>query len=91
MDIIPSKGAQSLIDNYMDLLKKVPDLEWKDNEKGDRKLHLTVATKRIRDKYKDIWDYVNQYTPDFKAYFDNISILYWVNGSWKVCKEYRLE
>lgn len=91
MDIIPSKEALDLVYKYIDVLKSVPNLEWKDNEKGEKKLHLTVAVKRIRDKYKEIWEYVNHYSPDFNTYFDNISILYWVNGGWKVYKEYLFE
>lgn len=91
MDIIPPKETMELVYKYINLLKSIPNLEWKDNEKGDLKLHITVAAKRIRDKYKDIWDYVNQYSPDFNTYFDNISILYWVNGSWEIYKEYKLK
>lgn len=81
----------NLVYDYIKLLKKIPDLEWKDNEKNDKKLHLTVAAKRIRNKYNEIWEYVNNYSPEFNTYFNNISILYWVNGGWKTYREYQFK
>ena len=90
MDIHPSRDAFKVHDKYIDELKKLSWLEWKQNEGENKKFHCTIVSKRIREKFNDIWKYVLNYEANFETYFDNISILIWRNYRWETYREYKL-
>ena len=54
MDIHPSRDAFKVHDKYIDELKKLSWLEWKQNEGENKKFHCTIVSKRIREKFNDI-------------------------------------
>lgn len=91
IDIYPSKEAIDVHDKYVDELKKLSWLEWRDNDGKGKKLHCTIVSKRIREKFNDIWKYISDYQPNFETYFDNISILIWRDNRWETYKEYSLK
>lgn len=88
MDIHPSNKAIEIHDDYIDELKGLHWLEWKNNDGKNKKFHCTIVSKRIKDKFNMIWDYVSDFSPNFQFNFDNISILIWENGRWETYKEY---
>lgn len=88
MDVIPSKEAIDIHDKYIDVLSEVKWLEWKRNEGKGRVFHCTVVSKLFSDKFKLIWDYVNQIPFSFDSYFDNISILRWDKNKWVTFREF---
>jgi 2'-5' RNA ligase len=91
MDIHPSKEAVETHDKYIDVLKEFDWLEWKENEGKNKKFHCTIVSRRIREKFNEIWEYVNKFNSNFEAYFDNISILIWKDNKWETYKEYKLQ
>lgn len=91
IDIKPSKEAVQTHDKYIEVLNKLDWLEWKENEGKGKRFHCTIVSRRIREKYNEIWDYVNKFNPSFDMYFDNISILIWKNSRWETYKEYKLQ
>lgn len=90
MKVIPSMGAISLHDDFIDELKKVPWLNWKKHEGKGKIFHCTIVSRLMEDKFNPIWDYVNKYNPQFNTYFDNISILKWQDFRWMIYREYKL-
>jgi 2'-5' RNA ligase len=74
MDVQLSKEAEDTHNNYIECLKKINWLEWKDNEKKHKVFHCTIVTKLFLDKFKEIWDYVIKYPYKYNSFFDNISI-----------------
>lgn len=89
--IKPSQEAVEIHDKYIDVLKKLDWLEWKENEGKGKRFHCTIVSRRIREKFSEIWEYVNKFNPSFNMYFDNISILIWKNNKWETYKEYKLQ
>lgn len=90
MDIHPSKKAIMLHENLYMELKTLDFLEWKSNESKNRVFHSTIVSRRIQKKFKDIWQFVNNYTVSFDTYIDNITIMKWDNGCWHIYKKFIL-
>lgn len=88
MDIFPSKEAVEVHNKYIDELEKFEWLTWKEHEGKNKKFHCTIVSKRISNKFNEIWEYVNMFNPKFDLYFDNICILIWRNARWEIHKEY---
>nr|WP_206154868.1 2'-5' RNA ligase family protein [Clostridium muellerianum] len=90
MNINLSYEAKKIHDELIDELAKIPWIEFKSNEGKNKTFHCTIVSKRIKDKFKEIWEYVNQYECSFENYFDNISLYKWENNTWKLYKEFKL-
>lgn len=91
MDVNVSQEAKKVHDELMDELRKIPWIEFKANEGKDRVFHCTIVSKRIQDKFKDIWEYVNQYKCDFDVCFDNLSLYKWQNNTWELFRKFNLK
>ncbi|WP_102401973.1 2'-5' RNA ligase family protein [Haloimpatiens massiliensis] len=89
MNINPSTEALFTYKKFIDKLKNLSWLEWKSNESKEKVFHCTVATKFQQYKFNIIWDFLNNYSPNFQLYFDNISILSWENNHWETYKEFK--
>ena len=51
-------------------------------------IHVTISSKKIRNIYNDLWEYVNEYPCKFNCSFDNVTIYKWQDNTWKLHKEY---
>lgn len=71
-------------------LDKIPWMSFKSNEGKNKIIHCTVVSKKIKDNFMDIWNYVCRYPFDFNEYFDNISLYHWKNNTWVLLKKYKL-
>ena len=91
MDINVSQEAKKVHDELMDELTKIPWIEFKLNEGKDRVFHCTIVSKRIQDKFEDIWNHVNQYECDFDVYFDNLSLYKWQNNTWELFRKFKFK
>ena len=61
-------------------------------ESGKIKFHCTIVSRRISDKFSEIWEYVNKLDCNFDTYLDNITIMKWgENRRWNVYKQYLLK
>lgn len=85
-----SLEAKQNYDKLIELLMSINWLEWKENEGKEKIFHITIVSKRIKDKFDDIWNYVNGFDCDFHSYFDNVSIYVWENNTWVLYKEFLL-
>lgn len=83
-----SKEAKEVYDELENLLKTLNWLEWKQNELGERVFHVTIVSKKIKEKFNEIWEYVNQIQYNFSIYFDNISIYVWKDNMWVLEKKF---
>lgn len=90
MNIEVSSEAKKIYDELIDELTKIPWIEFKPNEGKNKVLHCTIVSRRIQDRFKEIWEYVNQYKCDFESYFDNISLYKWENNTWILYKKFNL-
>ncbi|AGK97477.1 2'-5' RNA ligase family protein [Clostridium pasteurianum] len=86
-----SKEAKKIYDQLEYLLKTLNWLQWKKNESGEKVFHTTIVSKRIKDKFEEIWNYVNDTQCNFNIYFDNISIYIWKDNTWVLYKKFLLQ
>jgi 2'-5' RNA ligase len=91
IDVKTSTKAVTVHDDYIDILKALPWLEWKRNEGKGRVFHCTVVSKIPSGKFKDIWNYTSDFNCYFETLFDNISILRWEKDRWVTYKEYKFK
>lgn len=89
IDVKVSEEAKKVHDELMDELVKIPWIELKENEGKNKVFHCTIVSKRIQDKFKEIWEYVNQFTCDFNLYFDNLTLYKWQDNTWVLYKKYK--
>lgn len=90
MNVKLSDEAKKIHDELIDELSKISWIDFKPNEGKNKIFHCTIVSRRIRDKFKEIWEYVNQYECSFESYFDNISLYIWNNNTWELYKKYDL-
>lgn len=91
MDVKLSREAKLVHDDLIDELDELPYIHFKHNEGKNKVFHVTVASKKIRDKFKDIWRYVNEFPYSYEGYFNNITIYKWVPHRWKRVERYRFD
>ncbi|MHC1682304.1 MAG: 2'-5' RNA ligase family protein [Clostridiaceae bacterium] len=87
MDIEVSEEAKRIHDDLIDEISKISWLEFKKNEGKDRVFHCTILSRRIKDRFHEILDYVKQYNCNFDCYFDNLSLYRWENNTWVMYKK----
>lgn len=91
MDVEISNEGKRVHDELMDELSKIPWVEFKKNEGKDRVFHCTIVSRRIQDKFDEIWEYVNQYDCKFDTYFDNMTLYIWENNTWVLYKRFQFK
>lgn len=91
MDVKVSQEAKKVHDELIEELIKIPWIEFKSNEGKNKVFHCTIVSKRIQDEFKEIWDYVNEYTCDFKLYFDNLSLYKWKDSTWVLYRKFNFK
>lgn len=89
MNVEVSEEAKQLHDGLIDEITQIPWIEFKKNEGKDRVFHCTILSRRIQDKFNEIWEYVNQYECEFDLYFDNLSLYIWRNNTWEIYKKFK--
>lgn len=90
MPVTLSKEAKEVHDKLMYELKKLDWLEWKRNEGKEKVFHCTIVSKRVKENFKEMMDYVNKYKCDFKCSFDNITLYRWDKNTWVLEENYKL-
>jgi hypothetical protein len=86
MDIKRNESGKRIYNELIDELTKIPWIEFKINEGKNKIIHCTIVSKRIQDRFEEIWQYVNQYKCNFQAYFDNLSLYKWEDNTWILYK-----
>ncbi|WP_234123702.1 2'-5' RNA ligase family protein [Clostridium hydrogenum] len=90
MPVTLSKEAKEVHDKLIDELKKLDWLEWKRNEGKEKVFHCTIVSKRVKENFKEMMDYVNKYKCNFKCSFDNITLYRWDKNTWVLEENYKL-
>lgn len=89
MNVEVSEEAKQVHDELIDEIAQISWIEFKKNEGKDRVFHCTILSRRIQDKFNEIWEYVNQYECEFDLYFDNLSLYIWRNNTWEIYKKFK--
>lgn len=91
MKINPSSEALQLHQEFIDELKKISWLNWKQHEDETKIFHCTIVSRLNEQNFTSIWNYVNNFYPEFEFFFDNISILKWEKDRWVTYKSYKIK
>ena len=90
MAVNMSPEAKKVHDDLIFQLEKISWMKFKRNEGRNKVFHCTIVSKKIKNNFGEIWNYVNKYPCDFNEYFDNISLYSWKNNTWVLLKRYEL-
>ncbi|WP_446897123.1 2'-5' RNA ligase family protein [Clostridium sp. LBM24168] len=90
IDVKMSPEAKKVHDDLISQLVRIPWMKFKSNEGKNKVFHCTIVSKKIKDNFKDIWNYVCKYPCDFNEYFDNISLYRWQDTTWVLLKRYEI-
>ncbi len=90
MKVLMSNEGKAIHDELIDRLNKIEFLEFSKTDGKDKVFHITITSKKIRDVFNQLWDYVSSIPCDFDCHFDNICIYKWTNNTWVLHKQYLL-
>ena len=90
MDMKMSKEAKKIHDRLIGVLEKFPYIQFKKTDGKDKIFHITLTSKKLPPKFKEVWEYVNEFPCEYNCEFDNISIFRWEDNTWMLHKEYKL-
>ncbi|KKY00723.1 phosphoesterase [Paraclostridium benzoelyticum] len=88
MKVLMSSEGKIIHDKLITELEKFKYIKFSDHDGKDKIFHITLASKKIKKIYNDIYSYVNPIPCEFDCTFDNISIFKWENNTWVLHKEY---
>ena len=91
MKVIMSKEGQILHDNLVDSISSIDYINFSKLDGKNKIFHVTISSKKIKNIFNDLWNYVNRIQCDFDCKFDNICIYRWENNTWILHKEYELK
>ncbi|WP_069998473.1 2'-5' RNA ligase family protein [Cellulosilyticum sp. I15G10I2] len=90
MHVDMSMEGQVLHDRLIDVMSKVPYIDFDKKDGKDKTFHVTVASKGIQPIFDQLWQYANSRPCHFSCMFDNITIYKWQDHTWQVHKSYHL-
>jgi 2'-5' RNA ligase len=90
MKVLMSDEGKIIHDKLIDDLNKINYLDFSKEDGKDKVFHVTISSKKIRNIFNKLWDYVFLIPCDFDCHFDNICIYKWVDNTWVLHKEYSL-
>lgn len=90
MDVKMSHEGQLLHDRLIDELSKIPYIEFNKLDGKEKVFHVTLASKKIRNIFNEIWDYVNTIPCSFECEFNNVCIYKWEDNTWKLYRNFKI-
>ena len=91
MKVIMSKEGKILHDNLIDSMSSIDYINFDKLDGKNKIFHITISSKKIKNIFNDLLNYVSYIPCDFNCNFDNICIYKWENNTWVLHKEYLLK
>ncbi|AQS10232.1 hypothetical protein CLOBY_23750 [Clostridium saccharobutylicum] len=91
MNVNMSKEAKAVHDRLIDKMNTLHYIKFENKDGKDKTFHVTLASKRLKPLFYEVWEYVHKYPCEFYCLFDNITIYKWEENTWKLYKEYKLK
>lgn len=91
MKVYMSKEGKELHDKLIDIIDKSNYIKFDSLDGKEKVFHVTIASKKLKLKYNDLWNYVSKIKCDFKCKFDNICIYKWEDETWKLHRAFELK
>ncbi len=90
MKVKMSDEGKIMHNDLIDRMDKIDYIEFDKNDGRDKIFHVTIASKKLRPIYNDVWNYVKKYPCEFECLFDNISIYKWQNNTWELHRKFNI-
>lgn len=91
MKVLMSSEGKIVHNELIDCLSSIEYINFDSLDGKDKIFHVTVSSKKIKNVFNFILDYVIQFPVDFNCLFDNISVYKWENNTWVLFNSYILE
>ena len=88
MDVKMSNEGKKFHDKLITELSKIPYIQFNEIDGKDKIFHVTLSSKKIKNVYNKLWNYINLFPCDFNCKFDNVCIYKWIENNWILHKEY---
>ena len=91
MKVNMSEEGKILHDKLIDKMSTIDYINFDKLDGKNKIFHVTISSKKIKNIFNDLWNYVNKIYCNFDCIFDNISIYKWQNNTWLLHNEYKLK
>ena len=91
MKVLMSNEGKILHDKLVDKMSNIDYINFDKLDGKNKVFHVTISSKKIKNIFNDLWNYVNNISCNFDCIFDNISIYKWQNNTWLLHNEYKLK
>lgn len=91
MNVVDNNELRSLHKRFVRAISDINYVNFGSHEGEDAIFHITIASKKIKDTFTSVWNYVNEKDCSFKVEFNNITIFKWEENTWKLYKKYVLK
>lgn len=91
MDVKMDQECRTLHDMLIDQLTPISFLKFSDMDGKNKKIHVTVAAKKINKIFEELWTYVSTKSCNFHEEFDNVTIYKWQGDTWILHKEFKFK
>ncbi|MGM9986409.1 MAG: 2'-5' RNA ligase family protein [Bacillaceae bacterium] len=88
MDVDMSKEGKGVHDLFITTLANFPYITFLNHDGKDKIFHVTIASKKLRPIYTQVWEYVKEFPFSFQCQFDNIAIYKWGEYKWELIEEF---
>lgn len=91
MDVKMDKQCRMLHNTLIDELTKISFLKFSDIDGRNKKVHVTVASKKINKIFESLWAYISTLSCNFDEDFDNVTVYKWQGDTWVLHKEFKFK
>lgn len=91
MKVNMSKEAKEVHDRLIDKMSEISYIQFDKKDGKNKTFHVTLASKNLNPIYKEVWEYIQQYSCEFNCTFDNVTIYKWEEQTWKLYREFKFE
>lgn len=89
MKVNMSAEGKVLHDKLIDKMSEISYIEFDKKDGKDKTFHVTLASKKLKQVYHNVWEYIHRYPCEFQCSFDNVTIYNWEEGTWNLYKEFK--
>ena len=91
MKVIMSEEGKILHNNLIDSMSSINYINFNKLDGKNKIFHITISSKKIKNIFDDLFNYISYIPCDFDCKFDNICIYKWENNTWVLHREYILK
>lgn len=88
MKVNMSNDGKKIHDELIDELSKLDCIDFNKKDGKDKIFHVTVSSKKIKNVYNQLWNFITKSSCYYECSFNNICVYQWENNTWILHKEF---